>query len=118
MKTDKNKANKKSFKLPLQGEMTIYQAADLKSVLLDSLAKAPRLEIDLSAVSEIDTAGIQLLMMLKKAAMEKKTEVQLTAHSPAVLDAFELVNLAAFFGDPMVIQSAEKSSANRSSERQ
>jgi len=27
----------------------------------------------------------------------------LTAHSPAVLEVFEILNLAAYFGDPMII---------------
>ena len=49
--------------LRVEGDMTIYQAAELKQTLLASLATTSPLVLDLSAVSEIDTSGVQLLMM-------------------------------------------------------
>jgi anti-anti-sigma factor len=56
-------------RLHIDGGMTIYQAAELKMLLLSKLNKVSKLEIDLSAVSEIDTTGLQLLLALKR---EKK----------------------------------------------
>jgi anti-anti-sigma factor len=99
--------------LVAESEMTIYQAAEMKSVLLEPFNKASVVEVDLSAVTEIDVAGIQLLLMMKKAAKAKQCELKLCRHSPAVLEAFELANLAAFFGDPLVMQSSGKTAAGQ-----
>ncbi len=92
--------------LRFSGELTIYRAAEFKQMLLAGLSKldgpAP-LEIDLSGVTELDTAGVQLLMLAKKTAQAQQRELRLFAHSPAVAEIFELLNLAAYFGDPLVI---------------
>ena len=105
MKKTEKKTGGGEFTLSVRGEMTIYQAAEQKTALLEALDKAPRLDIDLSAVGEIDTAGLQLLMMLKNTAQARQRELRLSGHSAAVLEAFELTNLAGFFGDPIVIQA-------------
>jgi anti-anti-sigma factor len=88
--------------LRLDGELTIYRAAELKRSLLDALQAAPRLEIDLAGVTEIDTSGVQLLMLLKREAANQGRELALAAHSQAVVEAFDLLDLAPFFGDPIV----------------
>ena len=88
----------------LDGEVTIYHAATQKELLLGALAGCGgTLEVDLSAVTEIDTAGLQLLMLLKRCAQRQGCELRLLGHSPAVLEVFELVNVAAVFGDPLLI---------------
>ena len=90
--------------LVLDGELTIYRAAELKETLLNALAAdTGELEINLAAVTELDSAGLQLLMLVKKAARQHQRDVHLVAHSPAVVEVFELLNVAAHFGDPMVI---------------
>ena len=91
------------IKLSLEGEMTIYRAEELKQALLEPLQHAVRLEVDLAGVTEIDTVGLQLLMLTKRTAKNLQGELRLVGHSTAVLDVFELLNLAAYFGDPLVI---------------
>jgi anti-sigma B factor antagonist len=49
--------------LRIEGELTIFRAMELKPALLPV---PPLTEIDLSGVTEIDTAGVQLLMLAKK----------------------------------------------------
>ncbi|WP_052452678.1 STAS domain-containing protein [Noviherbaspirillum autotrophicum] len=92
--------------LRIEGEMTIYRVGELKGTLLAAIGKSSTLEIDLSAVTEIDTAGIQLLMLARKVAEAKGYALRLAAHSAAVVEAFELLNLAGYFGDPIVIVPA------------
>lgn len=89
--------------LSIEGELTIYRAAELKQTLIDQLVAHPKLEIDLSAVTELDTAGVQLLMLAKQTARAAEREVTLVGHSPAVVEVFELLDLVAYFGDPMVV---------------
>jgi anti-anti-sigma factor len=94
-----------TFVMHIEGDMTIYQAADLKARLESLLQQPGPLEVDLSAVTEIDTTGVQLLMLAKRCALAAKKELHLVAHSQAVLEAFELLDLAAYFGDPLVMPS-------------
>lgn len=89
--------------LVLDGELTIYRAAELKPLIVDALQAGGTLEIDLRGVSEIDSAGVQLLMLAKREAQSRGGKLHLVGHSPAVLDVFELLDLAAFFGDPLVM---------------
>ncbi len=89
--------------LRLDGELTIYRAAEVKQLLLDSLHGAAAQEIDLSGVTELDTAGVQLLMLAKRSAEAEGRTLHLANHSPAVLDVFQLLDLAGYFGDPLVI---------------
>ncbi|RJF98911.1 STAS domain-containing protein [Noviherbaspirillum saxi] len=89
--------------LRMEGEMTIYRAAELRETLLASLDGVARLDIDLSSVTELDTAGVQLLIAAKKTAQARQQELHLVAHSAAVLEAFETLDLAACFGDPLVV---------------
>lgn len=89
--------------LQIEGEMSIYRAAELKQTLLSELEKSPILEVDLSGVTELDTAGVQLLLLAKRTAQEKERELRLVGHSSAVLDVLEMLNLGAYFGDPVVI---------------
>jgi len=97
--------------LRIEGELTIFRAMELKPALL---ATPPVDVVDLSGVSEIDTAGVQLLMLAKKTALAQRRDIKLVAHSPAVLEVFELLNVAAFFGDHLVMDSRQGTSATRS----
>jgi anti-anti-sigma factor len=96
--------------LHLTGELTIFRAAELKQLLLASPAPV---EIDLAGVTEIDTAGLQLLLLAKQTAQAEKRELRLVAHSAAVTELFELLHVAAHFGDPMVVDAPARRSAAR-----
>ncbi|BDC83624.1 STAS domain-containing protein [Aeromonas hydrophila] len=87
----------------IAGEMTIYTAAELKQALTPLLYRQQELELDLSQVSEMDSAGLQLLLAAKKMALLGGYPLHLVMHSHAVLDALELCQLATFFGDPTLI---------------
>lgn len=96
--------------LHLPAELTIFRAAELKQLLL---AEPSALEINLSGVTEIDSAGVQLLMLAKKNAQAAQRELRLVAHSPAVLEVFELLNVAGYFDDPLVMAASGATSARR-----
>ena len=89
--------------LRIAGEMTIYTAAELKAELMIHMAQPGDLEIDLSEVSELDSAGLQLLILAKREALREERSVHLTGHSRAVLDVLDICNLAPYFGDPVVL---------------
>lgn len=90
------------------GELTIYEAEGLRDELLTALDGHSALELDLSSVSEIDTAGLQVLMALKKTGRGRGVPVTLSHHSESVTRAIHLFDLAQYFGDPMVLTGAER----------
>jgi anti-sigma B factor antagonist len=88
--------------LCIVGECTIFRAAEL-SVLL--LAEPVPGEVDLSGVTEIDSAGLQILMGAKLAAIRAQRTLRLTGHSPAVIEVFDLLNVASYFNDPLITET-------------
>lgn len=89
----------------IDGTLTIYDAAECKLELLAALASVTELDVDLSSVTEIDTAGVQLLVMLKRAATKAGKQMRLMAHSPASVEVIDRYALGGYFGDPVVISS-------------
>lgn len=93
--------------LALTADLTIYNALTQKQTLLDALAATHKLDLDLSQVSEMDTAGLQLLILLKKEAQRAGKRVSIVAHSQAVSTLIDFCNMAADFGDPLVIPAGQ-----------
>lgn len=84
--------------LGLQGECTIVQAAAAREELLAQLAAAPEgtsLAIDLHAVTEFDSAGVQLLLALRRSLLDSGRTLTLHAPSEAVRLALRTYHLAA-----------------------
>ena len=100
-------------KAVVEGSMTIYEAAADKPLLLRALAMAKETEIDLSSVDEMDTAALQLLILMKRESLKAGKVLRLTAHSQASLDVLERYNLGAYFGDPAVVSSREHKKGRR-----
>lgn len=92
-------------RIALEGEMTIYTAADMKTRLLTALDESNGLEIDLSAVSELDTAGLQIMVLVKREAGHQGKTLLFIDHSQAVLDVLDVTGLGSVFGDPVLIRS-------------
>ena len=80
-------------KLQIEGEMTIYNSAELKKQLLKSLPECSQVEIDLSQVSEMDTAGFQLLLLVYNEASLLNVTVRIASYSSAVSAVFDLYSI-------------------------
>lgn len=92
--------------LRVEGELTIYHAAEARTRLREALGTEPSLELNLSGVEEMDTAGAQVLLWLKREAAAEGRGVHFTHHSAAVLEVIDLLNLASVYGDTLVIAPA------------
>ena len=90
-------------RLALDTDLTIYNAEANKHRLVDAVRSAEILDLDLSQVGEMDTAGFQLLILAKREAQRLGHTLNIVAHSPAALEVIEFYNMTAFFGDPVVI---------------
>lgn len=93
-------------RLKVKDDMTIYQAVDLKDDLLKGLEGSKELEVSLAEVGEMDSAGFQLMYLLKREGNAAGKPVRFIGHSAAVLEVLDTFNMAPFFGDPLVISAS------------
>lgn len=84
----------------LAGELCVFHAAELKPRLLAIATTTGEQEIDLAQVSEVDTAGVQLLLLAQREAARAGIRLSYVNHSEPVLEALALLNLAPDFGEP------------------
>jgi anti-sigma B factor antagonist len=90
--------------LKLTGDLTIYSATEARTTLAEHLNRKGALpELDLSGLEEIDTAGVQVLLWLKREAQDHKKAMPFANHSPAVIEVFDLLKIAGLLGDPILI---------------
>jgi anti-anti-sigma factor len=87
----------------ISGELTIYTAANEKQQLQSFLESDDELELNLSQVSELDSAGLQILILMKQEALRRNKKLHYTMHSKAVLEILEMCNLTASFGDQVIL---------------
>jgi anti-anti-sigma factor len=81
-------------RLAVEGELTIYRAAELHPVLLDAVRTQDAPALDLSGVTEFDCAGLQLLLVARREARRLGKDLPLRGASRAVRDAFALLDLS------------------------
>ncbi|CAN5893233.1 STAS domain-containing protein [soil metagenome] len=89
--------------LAITGELTIYTAATEKHQLQIFLESGDDLELNLSQVSELDSAGLQILILMKREAARRHKKLRYSMHSKAVLDVLEMTNMTASFGDQVIL---------------
>jgi anti-sigma B factor antagonist len=89
--------------LRLEGELTIYSVTEARDLLCAALDEHPALQLNLAGIEELDTAGVQLLAWLKQEAKRRGKALVLFAHSPAVVEVFDLLQVAGLFGDSILL---------------
>lgn len=88
----------------VEGELTVFAVHLLKDSLLEALSKPGPLTVDLHGVSEVDGAGIQMLLAARREAAQRGTELTFAGHAPVVVEAIELIGLGREFGWPVADQ--------------
>ncbi|MBR9827627.1 MAG: STAS domain-containing protein [Oceanospirillales bacterium] len=77
----------------VQDEMTIYTVALHWDQLSPLLAQVKAMELDLSAVTEIDSAGVQLLLALKQESTRLHNRFELCRPNDGVVELLQLLRL-------------------------
>lgn len=95
----------------LAGELTIYTAAEQKEQLIALINAHSHSVLDLSGVTEVDAAGLQLLIMSKLEAARLDCKVEFINHSDAVIETIELCNLSSLFDDPVILSESARARA-------
>jgi anti-anti-sigma factor len=82
-----------SQRLILTSEQTIYQAAELHQSVRDALSRDQGVEVDLSHVTELDSAGVQVLIWLQREGQRRALPVKLLDPSDEVLALCDTLGL-------------------------
>lgn len=80
--------------ISIDGEFTIFTAAEIRDRLLDAMNAPGRLNVDLSGVTEMDTAGLQIMLASQLEATRRRMEVAFVSASQAVRDVLAIYGLA------------------------
>lgn len=80
--------------LHITKELTIYTAAAIKAVMQAAMTSSDPVKFDLGGVTEIDTAGLQLLLAANRTATGLGRPLSFTACSEAVSECLALSGLA------------------------
>lgn len=97
-------------RVSVEGDLTIRRASELKSALLARLEQEQQsgpVEIDLSQVSSLDCAGLQLLLLARRTADANGIELHFVGHSPAAIEVCDLLGLSAALDAPFVARAGE-----------
>ncbi|MGE5467616.1 MAG: lipid asymmetry maintenance protein MlaB [Ignavibacteria bacterium] len=93
-------------RIRLEGELSIGAAAAVREQLLAAIGGGAEVEVDLGSVTEIDSAGIQLMLAAAKEALAAGKRIRFAHPSPAVVDLFGLCGLAAWLADAATQEAA------------
>lgn len=93
------KINKKDDTATLRvgGEVTIQNASQFRDALKELLGAAQRVEIDFKDVTEMDTAGIQVLLSAQKSCDKMGRNLHISTCSKPVEQVMELYQLKGLF---------------------
>lgn len=92
------KKSKDTTTLSFTGELSIYSVGELKNEILgDPESLGTRIALDLEKVSEIDTAGIQLLLFAKKHFLTQEKQLYLAKSNELVDSVFATFDLQSAF---------------------
>jgi len=91
--TAKNAASQPCGRVVLGGSCTIHEGAAIRAHMIEQLARPGPYEIDGSAVSRVDAAGVQLIVAFALDCLERGLEYAWIGRSPTLEQAIELLSV-------------------------
>ncbi len=82
-------------RVKIDGDLTIYNASEYCQIFKESFKSDKNLEIDLSAVEEVDTSGLQILAVFGKQVIDNGAEVSFSECSDDAAAALKTCRLLA-----------------------
>jgi anti-anti-sigma regulatory factor len=101
MATNIYKQAKEKLYFSFEGEMTVGRTAELSNAIGAALYCGQDVEINLSRVTKLDAAGLQLMLSAKLDSILRDTQVSFVDHSPAVRKMLDICDSGNFFGAPL-----------------
>ena len=81
------------MKVAIDDELTIVTAASHRETLLAALRDASGVRVELSGISDLDTAGLQVLLLLRDEGARLHVPVEFGEPSAAVAEVLALTRL-------------------------
>lgn len=81
-------------RMTVVGELTIYAAAECKSQILDAVERGESVEVVAEGITELDTAGVQLLLLAKRMAVKAGKSFRVVSPSAVVEDVLRTLALS------------------------
>jgi anti-anti-sigma factor len=94
--------------IDVKGGVNLSYAAELKDVLLDAITNHPDVEVRLQDINEMDSAGVQILWLAKREALQLQKNLRYVDHNPVVIELLQIYNLIEEFADPLPDHSREE----------
>jgi anti-anti-sigma factor len=94
-----------SAALTIEGELTVYTVHALKDRLMTAMAGRADLALDVRGVSEVDGAGIQLLLATQRELRQRGGTLTLSACPPPLLAALALTDLCDALGASPLLET-------------
>lgn len=99
-----------SRQIVITGELTIYTAKEWRDRLMNEMTGSDDIQVDLTDVSEIDSAGLQLLLSMQRQAGIEGRHLQFGQCSSAVSTLFDFTRLMpSLNSDPHNMAKGEQS---------
>jgi len=87
--------------MAIEGELTIYTAVNYLQAFQEQSQGCHGMKVDLAGVTEIDAAGVQLLVALRQHLIGTESGLQLCNSSESVRETLALTRLTSqFTGNP------------------
>jgi anti-anti-sigma regulatory factor len=80
-------------RVTVDDELTIVTAAEHRERLLAALRDGPGVRVELSGISDLDTAGLQVLLMARDEGARLHVPVEFGEPSAAVAEVLALIRL-------------------------
>jgi anti-anti-sigma factor len=90
MKVKEKKKNKDKVSVAIEGDINIYSVKELKERFSEFFDNVKNIELDLSAVDVVDTAGFQLLATIRKELNNKDRILTIVNPSNEIARIFNL----------------------------
>jgi anti-sigma B factor antagonist len=92
------KNNKSGTVLSVDGDLTIYSVAQVKQAIFNDYEKfVSPIALDLQSVSEIDTAGLQLLLFMQKTLGNDNKKIHIAKSNEHVDAILKNLDVATYF---------------------
>jgi anti-anti-sigma factor len=79
----------------LSGDLTIQTAAETKAAIMAAFDDGADLDVDLSEITDLDTAGLQILLLARREALSLGVTLSLSGPPTAVREILRTVGITA-----------------------
>lgn len=92
-------AHDSALHIAIGGEFGIFNAVAVAEQLLYALDTADAVDVDLSGVTEMDSAGVQLMVAARREAEAHRKQLRFVAASSVVQDILGFCELSGYLDD-------------------